>query len=34
MAIEELECGRDELLVMLDDATVPGVGIDHELAVR
>ena len=34
MAIEELECGRDEPVVMLEDAAVPGVGVDNELAVR
>jgi glycerol uptake facilitator-like aquaporin len=34
LPVEKLDCGLDELLVMLEDAAVPGVGVDDELDVR
>jgi hypothetical protein len=34
LPVEKLDCGLDELMVMLEDAAVPGVGVDDELDVR
>ena len=34
LPVEELEGGRDELSVVLEDAAVSGVGVDDEFAVR
>jgi hypothetical protein len=34
LPVEKLDCGLDEPPVMLEDAAVPGVGVDDEVTVR